>query len=256
MKSDVLYGDLAEWYDRLYYSKERTAKEINFINKLLIKHKCKKLLEISAGSGRLTIPLKKLGHDIVGVDISKEMIALAKIKAKKEGLKIPFFVQSMEKTNVPGKPFDCVMLPCSSPLYLTDNGFAIETLKRCNAHLKKGGILFFDVQNFWRIILSGRIIKKEPAMSGGNWKMSLLHNYVISQIKGELRDDQTLICYIGKKKLPPVKRDILFRIYNLNEIDLLFRLTGFKIVEAYSDYKFHKLSEENNKRYILIAKKI
>ncbi len=54
-----------------------------------------KTLELACGTGRITIPLAKNGVNITGIDVSEEMLSLAKEKALKEGANIDFQKQNM-----------------------------------------------------------------------------------------------------------------------------------------------------------------
>ena len=50
-----------------------------------------KILDIGCGGGLVCEPLSRLGADVVGIDASYKNIEVAKIHAKKNGLKIKYF---------------------------------------------------------------------------------------------------------------------------------------------------------------------
>ena len=43
-------------------------------------------LEIGAGSGRLMFPLVEMGHEVEGLEISRDMLELGKARAEKMGI--------------------------------------------------------------------------------------------------------------------------------------------------------------------------
>src|SRR5215211_7067615 len=62
------------------------------------------VLELACGSGRLTIPLASEGVNITGMDISEEMLNLAKLKASKSEVSIRFIQGDMRSFD-PGEKF-------------------------------------------------------------------------------------------------------------------------------------------------------
>ena len=67
-----------------------------------------KILDIGCGGGLLSEPLCKLGADVVGIDASEKNIKIAKIHAKKSGLKINYYCASPENFNSKIK-FDVIL---------------------------------------------------------------------------------------------------------------------------------------------------
>ena len=52
----------------------------------LAKAQGQRVLEVACGSGRVVVPLARAGFDVVGVDVSRSMLALAREKLDAEGL--------------------------------------------------------------------------------------------------------------------------------------------------------------------------
>jgi len=70
----------------------------------------KNVLEIGCGGGQNAIVLAKWGAIAVGLDNSEEQIEYAKKLAKKNQVKVPFFVGNMEKLKMfPDETFDIVL---------------------------------------------------------------------------------------------------------------------------------------------------
>ena len=78
---------------------------INYIKNILNKKKLNslKILDIGCGGGLISEELSKLGADVTGIDFVKENIKFAKMKAKKNNLKINYFVKDLERESLSSK---------------------------------------------------------------------------------------------------------------------------------------------------------
>ena len=103
-----------------------------------------KCVECACGTGNLTLPLKKAGLQITGVDQSEEMLAAAMEKARAAGLSIPFVRQDMCALTVP-RHVDCVLATCDGVNYLSAPDKARAFFAAAFAALRPGGALLFDV---------------------------------------------------------------------------------------------------------------
>lgn len=79
------------------------------------------ILEIGAGSGRLTIPLACEGHDVVAVDISPSMLTILGEKLTKQPVDVRSKIRVVESDICSldlGQTFDLVMVPFYTFNYL------------------------------------------------------------------------------------------------------------------------------------------
>lgn len=67
-----------------------------------------KVLDVGCGTGNFSIKLAKMGCDVVGIDLSEEMLKIAKDKAKKEELAIAFHNMDVYHLDFPDNEFDAV----------------------------------------------------------------------------------------------------------------------------------------------------
>ena len=65
-----------------------------------------KILDVGCGSGRTTIPLCQKGHDVVGVDITPEMVDTAKRIASSKGMNIGYELGDATHLKFPENSFD------------------------------------------------------------------------------------------------------------------------------------------------------
>ena len=100
---------------------EGDEEDVRFYADLVRRLRPRRVLELAAGSGRVTIPLARLApvldFDIVGVEIAEPMLAEAE---RKRGEMPPDSQQRMTlirgdlRTWRTDEPFDLIVTPCSS----------------------------------------------------------------------------------------------------------------------------------------------
>ncbi len=104
---------------------------------------CKYVLDAGTGTGRFAIYLAQQGINVVAVDSSKEMVAIAQKKARRAGCQhhIQFIVSDIENLPFKDESFDGV---CSIIvlIHLAYRDYAVSELSRV---LKPGGIMVLDV---------------------------------------------------------------------------------------------------------------
>ena len=101
-------------------------------------------VECACGTGSLTLPFRRAGFQMTGVDLSEDMLAAAMGKARQAGLSIPFVRQDMRSLAVPRR-VDCVLCTCDGVNYLTAPEDVQAFFSAVFAALRPGGTLIFDV---------------------------------------------------------------------------------------------------------------
>ena len=139
------YSDAA-LYD---YEYRRRRADVTFYRELANQRRAAKVLELGAGSGRVTIPLARDGHDVVAVDQMKPM--LAKLRARVASLpaaaskRIKVVEGDLRDFSVEGK-FPLVIAAFNVLEHLYTRGEFAACLARVAEHLAPGGAFAFDVQ--------------------------------------------------------------------------------------------------------------
>lgn len=68
-----------------------------------------RILDIGCGPGFFTINLSKLGHDVTGIDVSREMVIVAKENAEEQGLDCDFKVMNANCLEYSDNTFDLII---------------------------------------------------------------------------------------------------------------------------------------------------
>lgn len=113
------------------------------------------LLDISIGSGSVTLPAAELGIHLTGSDLSESMLENCRKKA--ESGKIDIKLERCDFRTVAGRfsgRFDCVASTGNS-LPHVNNEEVLKTLEQMDSLVNCGGYLYFDMRN-WDKILKDR----------------------------------------------------------------------------------------------------
>ena len=142
------YQDFAALYDRLTFDVDY-ENITKFIHKLLQKHGLASgmVLDLACGTGTLTLALSDLGYEMLGADLSEDMLSVARQKEGAE--KILFLNQPMDDFELYGT-VDAIVCVLDSINYLTEPEALYKTFRLCANYLNPGGILIFDVNSEYK----------------------------------------------------------------------------------------------------------
>ncbi len=134
------YSNLAQYYDK-FYCYVAYESQADFFLKLLNRYKVKnqKLLDLACGTGKHAALMTKRGCEVIGVDLSPEMVDVA----NKLYPQIRFHQGDM-KTWKNGEKFGAITILFNSILYNKNRQELIQTLTNCHDQLIDGGLLIFD----------------------------------------------------------------------------------------------------------------
>jgi SAM-dependent methyltransferase len=108
----------------------------------------RRVLEVACGSGRIVLPLVRAGFDVVGIDASPHMLALAreKLEAEPDAPGRAQLIQAdMRHARLPDANFDLAIVAVKSFAYLTDRDDQLQCLRTIASHLRTGGVLAIDL---------------------------------------------------------------------------------------------------------------
>jgi len=107
----------------------------------------RRVLEVACGSGRVLVPLVRAGCDVVGIDVSPHMLALARAKLETQSIAsggAQFVRADMRDFRLERADFDLAISAVKSLAYLTERDDQLRCLRTIAAHLRRGGVLAID----------------------------------------------------------------------------------------------------------------
>jgi ubiquinone/menaquinone biosynthesis C-methylase UbiE len=146
MNSKTAYQvrDYARFYDWIY---EGIAEDIPFYLAAAREHGSP-LLELACGTGRITIPLAREGFEVIGLDLSAEMLRIAEHKLSKQQPEVRARVRLVEADMSDFSLDETVTLafiPASSLFHVHTDEQRSSCLSCISRHLEPGGAVIVDL---------------------------------------------------------------------------------------------------------------
>ena len=143
----AVFASYAKYYNLLYQDKNY-EDEANYVDRLVQKYApgAKTILDLGCGTGRHDIELARKGYTLTGVDMSQEMLALARdaLTSCDPQFKTPEFYHGDIRTFRLGHLFDTVVALFHVMSYQSTNEDLRQAFETAAAHLKTGGLFIFD----------------------------------------------------------------------------------------------------------------
>ena len=217
------------------------AKQFNF--------KGKRILDLGCGTGNCMLQLLKKGYEVTGVDISKEMLSIAKNKLK--NYKASLINSDISNFNTP-LMFDLVISVDDVVNHLTNVSQLDDCLKKSYEVLEYNGIIMFDVNTLHAF----ETIYNETSCGEIN------NNFFIweSTFKNGISKSKIVNFYNYNEESKYSRVDSTFseRYYSYDEIKSLLEKNKFKLLGSFGIKKGKLLPQANDNqdnKIIYIARK-
>ena len=150
------YGRFACYYDKLTENVDYgkiAARCHELIKRYSSEHEV--VLDLACGTGSLSEALARLDYDVVGVDLSDQMLEEAMDKRYESGLNIQYLMQDMTELDLYGA-VDAVVCVLDSINHLENEEAVRKTFECVSKFTCDGGLFIFDVNTVYkhRVILA------------------------------------------------------------------------------------------------------
>jgi len=226
------YHNLAASYDRLTNDVDYPAT-VAFYNAILAREglQPRTAVDLACGTGSVALLLAQNGLEVIGVDLSEEMLCEAAQKAQDLPNPPLFVCQSLQQLRLP-RGVDLAVCALDSLDYITDPDHCREAIRRVYRVLNPGGCFIFDVNTPEKLrAMDGQVFLDEDDDVYCVWR-------------GEF-DEQANICtyYMdlfqrqGDRWLRSYEEHAEYA-YSAEQLTDYLRSAGFTNIEIYADRCF------------------
>lgn len=208
----------------------------------------KTVIDLGCGTGSIALPLAKEGFDVIGVDLSAEMLTEADHKAMEEGVSIRFACQDMTELEL-GEEADCILSLCDSMNYLTEDGQLAEAFQSIARHMKQESLFLFDMNTEYKFkeVLGQNVFGAAEEHAAYIWE---------NDYDEEEKINEYYVSFFIENEDGLYERIEEFhyeRSYAREEIEEGLRAAGMELVEVMDGYCFDA-PHEKSERLLFVAR--
>lgn len=219
-----------------------------------------RVLDLGCGTGSITRLLYQAGYDMLGTDLSEEMLQIALEKQpkeleafeeqRKEGAGILYLQQDMRELEI--YPKVCAVVSCCDCInYILEPQELLETFLGVKASLREDGIFFFDFNTThkYRDVIGETTIAEDREDCSFIWDNYYYEDEEINEY------ELTLFIKEGDEEnlYRKYQETHLQRGYILEEIQNLLKEAGFTVLQIYDDYTKEAVTKDSE-RICLVAR--
>lgn len=204
------------------------------------------LLELGCGTGSITQLLSEAGYDMIGVDMSAEMLQAAVEKRDESGQDILYLLQDMREFELYGT-VRAVVCVCDSLNYIAEPGDLLQVFRLINNYLDPGGVFIFDLNTVYKYenILGDCTIAEDREEASFIWENSY--------DPGERLNVYALAVFLREEDGRYTKHEETHvqRAYALEEVERLLARAGMEFVAAYDAFTRELPRPDSERIYVL-----
>lgn len=227
------YVDFAYLYDNLIC--QDYEKWADYIEKIfeINKIKPKLVLDLGCGTGSITNILSKRGYDMIGIDISCDMLNVARDKMIKEERDVLYLCQDIRNFELYGT-VDAILCTLDVLNYITDEKELEKVFLLAKNYLNNGGIFIFDINTRYKF---------ENVLSNNTFVTD--ENGVFYTWENEYKNDLSTQYFSFFKEEPNGQYSRfdeihVQRAYDLEKLCDLLKSCGFSVTGIYDVLTFEK----------------
>ncbi|WP_458121677.1 class I SAM-dependent DNA methyltransferase [Paenibacillus sp. Z6-24] len=216
--------------------------------------------ELGCGTGSITIPLVNSGFRMTGIDLSSDMLSVArdKMESTPQGHRlfqdgsVQWICQNMTSWKLP-EPVDSVISFCDCLNYLTEPEDIVHTFQSTYAGLKPGGTFIFDVHHPSTL---RRYDEEQPFMLDDR-SISYLWTCEYDTTRTEIEHHLTIFARVGEDSQSLYERfeEVhVQRSYEQEWLSTELYKTGFRDVKCYADFEWIEAGADAARLFFIAVK--
>lgn len=246
----MMYDLIAPFYDAIN-SELDYSLWADFIEEIVKREYNKRpelVVDLGCGTGKMTLELAKRGYDMIGIDISVEMLDVARSEAEKRGINPLWLCQDLREFELYGT-VEVAVCCLDTVNHLTKEKDVSTFFNLVHNYLDKDGLFIFDINGKYKFenVYCDRTYVMEEDGAVCVWQ----NDY----------DPQKKTCYFlitlfsecEDGRYERYDETETERMYPLSEIFDLLRKSNLEPIGAYSDFNF-TVADDSAERIYVVAR--
>lgn len=245
------YGVFSEFYDALTANVSYdTVSQV--LSSLLTRYGKSRglLLDLACGTGSVSVRLAKKGYEVIGVDLSPEMLSEAQNKAYFSGQNILFLCQDMTALDLYGT-VDAAVCTLDGLCHLPNEESVFAALQKVSLFMNPGGVFLFDVNSVYkhRAVLGNNTFVYDTDDVYCVWQNTLLSDGVTVQMDLDFFEP---VSDAGDY----VRQSERFteRAYPRETLEAMLKKAGFTVLDVFDGYS-EKPAHDTSERLLFAVRK-
>lgn len=201
------------------------------------------VLDMGCGTGAMTRYLDAHGYDMTGIDVSEEMLTIAKEKSSPD---ILYLLQDMREFELYGTMRAAVSI-CDSMNYILEEDDLLQVFSLVNNYLDPGGICIFDLNTVYKYqeILGEQTIAEDREECSFIWdnfydEEEMINEYDLTVFVQEEGDLFRRYCETHYQ-----------RAYSLETVRALIEKAGMEVLAIYDAFTYNKPKPDSERVYFV-----
>lgn len=220
---------------------------VDYLITLMSKFKCnpEMMLDLGCGTGTMTQLFAKKGYEMIGLDLSSDMLIRAKEKAREEDLDILYLCQDMTSFELFGT-VGCIVSLCDSLNYILTEEELLKVFELANNYLEPSGLFIFDLNTEYKFreIMSDQTFAESFDHCAYIWD-----NYYFEE---EGINEYLLTLFVEKNGVYERSQETHHeKVYSIETIKRLIHASGLKLEAIYHDNTFEAPQKTSERLYFV-----
>ena len=238
LMSDMPYDDWIAWLETYWQAHGRPSN----------------IVDLGCGTGSIAIPLAQSGLNVTGIDLSREMIAVAREKeaAFRKEVQIPgklAWLQGDIREWRAAEPFDAAVSLCDCLNYLLTEDDLRQAFRRTYDGLAPGGCFLFDMHHANQL---DEYMMHEPFCHDDEL-VSYLWNCELNEQTSTITHHLVFFLPEEDGRYKRVEETHRERAYSEDTVRRLLAEAGFTRVESFADFTFEPVDDDSTLRMFFAA---